>query len=387
MLRGKSRFLAALALTAQALLGACTGAQPTKAADAPPVEVSVVAARRESVPFRRELPGRITARRVAEVRARVAGILLARRFEEGSDVKEGQVLFQIDPAPLRARHDSAQAALKRAQVNLAQVTTLTQRYGSLVGVHAVSQQEMDDAQSLKAQREAEVMEAEAALRTAALDLSYATVRAPISGRIGKALVTEGALVGEGEATHLAVIQQLNPVYFDFEQSSSELLALRRKLESGKLSQARGGATELKLVLDDGSVYDHPGSVLFSDVTVDERTGMVTLRAEVPNPDNMLLPGMFARARIDQAVSLDAVTVPQRTVMLGENGKASVMVVSKDGKIERRDIALDRAVGDRWVVASGLEAGTRVVLEGRQKARPGDVVKVVELPDEPTPSQG
>jgi membrane fusion protein (multidrug efflux system) len=381
------KFVLSAQLALLLTVGACTEAQPTKAAAAPIAEVSVVTARREAVPFRRELPGRIAARRVAEVRARVAGILLSRRFREGSDVKEGEVLFQIDPAPLRARHDSAQAALKRAQVNLAQVTTVTQRYGALVGVHAVSQQEMDDAQALKLQREAEVMEAQAALRTAQLDLSYATVRAPISGRIGKALVTEGALVGQGEATNLAVIQQLDPVYFDFEQSSAELLALRRKLESGKLSKNKDAATELRLVLDDGSVYEHPGSVLFSDVTVDERTGMVTLRAEVPNPEGLLLPGMFARARLEEAVSLDAVTVPQRSVMLGEDGKAAVMVVGKDSKIERREVALDRAVGDRWVLASGLEAGARVVLEGRQKARPGDVVKAVEVPDQVTPNRG
>jgi membrane fusion protein (multidrug efflux system) len=376
------RPIAFLSAAALLWLSGCTGAQPTKAADATPVEVAVVEARRETVPLRKELPGRITPRRVAEVRARVSGILLQRKFEEGSDVKEGQVLFQIDPAPLRARHDSARAALKRAQINLAQVGTLTKRYAALVGVHAVSQQEVDDAESLKAQREAEVMEAEAALRTAALDLSYATVRAPISGRIGKALVTEGALVGESEATRLAVVQQLDPVYFDFEQSSSELLALRRKLTSGKLSQAEKGGTMLTLLLDDGGDYEHRGSVLFSDVTVEERTGMVTLRAEVPNPDLMLLPGMFARARIDQALALDAITVPQRSVMLGENGKASVLLVGAGNKVERRPVQVERAVGDRWVIASGLEAGARVVIEGRQKARAGDVVKVVTLPDEP-----
>jgi membrane fusion protein (multidrug efflux system) len=376
------RPIAFLSAAALLWLSGCTGAQPTKAADATPVEVAVVEARRETVPLRKELPGRITPRRVAEVRARVSGILLQRKFEEGSDVKEGQVLFQIDPAPLRARHDSARAALKRAQINLAQVGTLTKRYAALVGVHAVSQQEVDDAESLNAQREAEVMEAEAALRTAALDLSYATVRAPISGRIGKALVTEGALVGESEATRLAVVQQLDPVYFDFEQSSSELLALRRKLTSGKLSQAEKGGTMLTLLLDDGGDYEHRGSVLFSDVTVEERTGMVTLRAEVPNPDLMLLPGMFARARIDQALALDAITVPQRSVMLGENGKASVLLVGAGNKVERRPVQVERAVGDRWVIASGLEAGARVVIEGRQKARAGDVVKVVTLPDEP-----
>jgi membrane fusion protein (multidrug efflux system) len=364
-----------LALLLAALLAACTGAETTKAsAPPPPAEVMVVEAQKESVPLRRELPGRISARRVAEVRARVSGILLKRTFEEGRDVKEGQVLFQIDPTPLRVRHASAQAALKRAQINLSQAQTLTKRYAALVGVHAVSQQEMDDSVATVSQREAEVLEADAALKAAALDLSYATVRAPISGRIGKALVTEGALVGEGEATQLAVIQQLDPVYFDFEQSSSDLLVLRRKLESGKVTSS--GEAPLTLLLDDGSEYEHKGKVMFSDVTVDERTGMVTLRTEVPNPELMLLPGMFARGRIDQAVTRDAITVPQRSVMLGENGKAAVLVVGAGDKIERREIALERAVGERWVVASGLEPGARVVLEGRQKVKAGDVVKVV-----------
>jgi membrane fusion protein (multidrug efflux system) len=368
-----------LGLLGVAFLAACTGETTKASAPPPPAEVMVVEARRESVPLRRELPGRISARRVAEVRARVSGILLKRSFEEGRDVKEGQVLFQIDPTPMRVRHASAQAALKRAQINLAQSKTLTQRYAALVGVHAVSQQEMDDSAAAVEQREAEVLEADAALKAAALDLSYATVRAPISGRIGKALVTEGALVGEGEATQLAVIQQLDPVYFDFEQSSSDLLALRRKLESGKVTSA--GEAPLTLLLDDGSVYEHQGKVMFSDVTVDERTGMVTLRTEVPNPALMLLPGMFARGRIDQAVARDAITVPQRSVILGENGKAAVLVVAAGDKIERREVALERAVGERWVVASGLEAGARVVLEGRQKVRPGDVVKVVKAPVE------
>lgn len=361
------------------VVSACTGDAPSKAAkaakDVAPVEVSVVEAKRERVPVRAELAGRVSARRVAEVRARVPGILLSRVFEEGSDVEEGQVLFQIDPAPLRARHDSAKATLKRARANLLQSSSLTKRYASLVDIHAVSQQEMDDAEAIKLQREAEVQEAEAALRTAALDLSYATVKAPISGRAGKALVTEGALVGEGEATRLLVIQQLDPLYVDFEQPSSELLALRRQLGGGKIGKGDGGAAKVTLLLDDGSAYEHQGTLLFSDVTVNESTGMVGLRAEVPNPDHLLLPGLFVRVRLDQAVTQDAVTVPQRTVALGENGSASVLVVAAGDKVERREISLERAVEDRWVVSAGLEAGERVILEGRQKVRDGQAVEV------------
>jgi len=364
------------------LLGACSKEQSKASASAPerpPVEVSVVEAARESVPMRSELPGRIAAWRVAELRARVSGILLHRKFEEGSDVKQGQVLFQIDPAPLKARHDSAKATLQRARANLAQVTTLTKRYAGLISSKAVSQQEVDDAEALKLQREAEVLEAEAALRTAALNLSYATVTAPISGRIGKALVTEGALVGEGEATRMAVIQQLDPVYFDFEQSSAELLAMRKKLEGGALA-AHEGETKITLLLEDNTEYEHQGTLLFSDATVDERTGMVTVRAKVPNPDKVLLPGMFVRARIDQGIARDAVTVPQRTVALGERGSATIFVVGEGDRVERRAIKLERAVGDKWIVASGLEAGARVILEGRQKVRDGDVVKPVASQD-------
>ena len=368
------------------LTGACGDAKATKPAEHEPVEVVVVQAEQMSVPFRRELPGRIAPLRVAEVRARVSGILLARKFEEGSDVKQGQVLFQIDPAPLRAAHDSARAALMRARANLRQVESVVERYGELVGMHAVSQQEMDDARALKAQREAEVSAAEAALRSAALDLSYATVRAPIAGRIGKASVTEGALVSAAEATRLAVIQQLDPVYFDFEQSTSELLALRRMLERGEASKVEGEGQTLALLLDDGSEYEHRGSLLFSDVTVDERTGTVTLRAEVPNPEGLLLPGMFARARIEQATAHDAIVVPQRSVMLGENGRASVLVVGDGDKVERRDIVLERAAGSNWVVGSGLPAGARVILEGRQKVREGVTVKPVPAGDE-TPHTG
>lgn len=359
-------------------LTACAPSTPSKAEKAPdPVEVAVVEAQRETVPLRTELPGRIAPMRVAEVRARVPGILLKRAFEEGSDVKQNQVLFQIDPAPLRARLDSARAALKRAKANLAQITTLTKRYAELIEVRAVSQQEVDDAEALKLQREAELLEAQAAVRTAELDLGYATVRAPIAGRIGKALVTEGALVGQGEATPMAVIQQLDPVYFDFEQSSAALLALRRKIASGELA-THDGAANITILLDDGSEYEHKGKLLFSDVTVDERTGMVTLRAEVPNPDGVLLPGMFARARLDQAVKQDAVTLPQRSVALGKNGKASVLVVTKENTVERREVQVERAMGEKWIVSSGLEAGARVIIEGRQKVREGDRVKVVNF---------
>ncbi len=364
------------------LFAACSKEQPQTSAAAPnrpPVEVSVIESARESVPMRSELPGRIAAWRVAELRARVSGILLNRKFEEGSDVKQGQVLFQIDPAPLKARHDSAKATLQRARANLVQVTTLSKRYAGLITSKAVSQQEVDDAEAMKLQREAEVLEAEAALRTAALNLSYATVTAPISGRIGKALVTEGALVGEGEATRMAVIQQLDPVYFDFEQSSAELLAMRRKLEGGELS-SDAEATKITLLLEDNSEYEHPGTLLFSDATVDERTGMVTVRAKVPNPDKILLPGMFVRARIDQGITRDAVTVPQRAVALGEHGSATVFVVGEGDRVERRAIKLERAVGDKWIVSSGLEAGARVILEGRQKVRDGDTVKPVPPQD-------
>ena len=360
-----------LPLTSLLLLPSC-GKKPVAAGPPkmPPAAVTVLPAATETVSITRELPGRIDAVRVAEVRARVSGILLEKNFQEGADVKAGDLLFKIDPAPLVAAKENAAAALARAEANLAQADSQLARYKSLVNTNAVSKQDFDNAESAVKVATAEEKAAVANLKTAELDLSYATVTAPISGRAGKAQVTEGALVGEGEATRMAVIQQLDPIYFDFTQSSADLIGLRRAMSSGELSKVEAGKGTATLLLEDGSEYPLPGKILFSEAAVDESTGMVSLRAEFPNPDKLLLPGMFARARVVQAVRENVVTVPQRAVTRQQGGMGSVLVVDDNNVAQARLIQTDNAVGDKWVVTSGLKAGERVIIEGLLKARAG-----------------
>ena len=328
----------------------------------PPPEVGVVTIAPESVALTTELPGRIDPVRVAQVRARVDGIVLHREFREGADVTNGEVLYEIDPAPYKAALDSANASLMQAQL-------LAERYQPLVGIHAVSKQDYDNAVSAAAQ-------AKAAQEIAAVNFGYCTVTAPISGKIGAALVTEGALVSQSAATEMALVTQLDPIYCDFTESSTELLRLQREMENGTLKSAAPGEAKVTLLLDDGTTYPQPGKLLFSDITVDPTSGMVTLRAEFPNPDHLLLPGMFARGVLEQAVDAKAITAPQRGVSVGANGIATVMVVGADGKVQARVIKIGQAVRDKWVVTDGLKAGEQVVVEGLQKFQPGMVVKPV-----------
>jgi len=362
-------------LTLAVLLSACSSRE-NKPAAPPPSEVSVVAVATERINRTTELPGRINATREAQVRARATGILLKRRFEEGSNMKEGQLLFEIDPAPLQAALNSARASMAKSQAALNESQANVNRYKELVPLNAISKQVYDQAVAALGQNEAELQAAKAAVQTAELNLGYAQVTAPISGRIGKALVTEGALVSATEATQLAVIRQLNPVYFDFTQSSTEVLRLRRALEKGTLESVGPGEARVTLILEDGTVYHHPGKLLFSDISVDPTTGMITLRAEIPNPENLLMPGMFARARIVEGVNTNALTVPQRTVTRGAAGASSVLVVNDENKVEVRTIEVDRTVGNKAVIAKGLKAGERVMVEGSQKAPPGSVVKPI-----------
>lgn len=338
----------------------------------PPAHVTFLPVSTETVTITRDLPGRIDAVRVSEVRARVAGILLKKSFEEGAEVKAGDVLFQIDPAPLEAARDSAEANYVRAEANARQTQNDDKRFRELVAVNAVSKQEADNSESAVAIASAELLAAKAARTTAELNLGYATVTAPISGRTGKAQVTEGALVGQGDATLLAVIQQLDPIYFDFTQSSTDVIAMKRSSSE---------QSKVTLLLDDGTEYEHPGRLLFSEASVDETTGMVTLRAEFPNPKKDLLPGMFARARVVQSVKENAVTVPQRAVTRVSGGAGSVMLINDSNHAELRMIETSDAVGDKWVVTSGLKAGERVMIEGHLKARPG--AEVVPEPYAPT----
>jgi membrane fusion protein (multidrug efflux system) len=347
--------------TALLALAGCGRGKPQLAAPPPP-EVGVITIQSAPLPITTELPGRIDAVRTAQVRARVAGILLKRVFTEGSDVKARDVLFQIDSAPYKATLDSANA-------NLLQAQSLVKRYKPLVSINAVSKQEYDTAVAAEAQDKA-------TQEIAALNLGYCTVTAPISGRIGQAMVTEGALVGQGEATEMAVIQQLDPIYFDFTESSTELLKLRREFDNGQLKKVAPDEAKITLLLEDGTVYPHEGKLLFSDVTVDPATGMVTLRAEFPNPDDLLLPGMFARARVEQAVDSNAITVPQRGVVYGADGKPTVMAVTPDNKVEVLPVTVSSAEDNKWIVTGGLKVGDRVILAGLQKVQPGMPVKPV-----------
>lgn len=343
----------------------------------PPAHVTFVPAAEETITITRDLPGRIHSVRVAEVRARVPGILLKKVFEEGSDVKAGDVMFEIDPAPLQAALQSAKAQLARAEANAEQAETLAGRYRKLVADRAVSKQEADTAESNLAAASAEVLAAKAALEAAGLDLGYATVTAPISGRVGKADVTEGALVGQGTPTLLATIQQLDPVYFDFTQSSGDFLAMKKSME--------GKDAKVTLVLDDGSEYRESGKLLFAETSVDESTGMVSLRAEFPNPKRELLPGMFARGKVVQAVFEKAITVPQRAVTRKQGGMGNVLVIGAGDQVEPRTIRTSHAVDDKWIVSSGLKPGERVIIEGISKAVPG--TKVEAQPFAPEASAG
>lgn len=351
----------------------------------PPAEVSVITVVPEAVAMTTELPGRIDAVRMAEVRARATGILLKRLFEEGAEVKAGQVLFQIDPAPLQATLNSAQASLAKARASEQQARTKAGRFKSLAEINAVSKQDYDNALATLQQAEADVLAARAAVEMAELNLGYATVTAPISGRIGAALVTEGALVSQNEATPMAVIQQLDPIYFDFTQSSTEVLRLRRALEQGRIKSIAPGEAQVVLLLEDGTVYQPAGKLLFSDITVDATTGMIKLRAELPNPERLLMPGMFARARLEQAVNTQAITVPQRGITRNPDGSATALVVSSDNKVKPRRVTTGSAVGDKWIVMEGLKAGDRVIVEGLQKVRPGALVKPVPFGIEEKPA--
>lgn len=373
-----------LTLPAAGLLSGCNK-KPAAPPQRPPAEVSVLTVTTEPVSLTTELPGRINPVREAQVRARATGILLKRLFEEGANVKEGDVLFEIDPEPLEAQLNSAKASLARAEAALKESSATIARYRDLVKINAVSQQVFDEAQATFGQNEAEVLAGKAAVRTAELNLGYAKVTAPISGRIGRALVTEGALVSAAEATQLAVIRQLDPVYFDFTQSSMDLIRLKRALADQSQNNSQPAEASVTLVLEDGTQYPERGKVLFSDVSVDPTTGMVPLRALVPNPNNLLLPGMFVRGQIVQRVVPNAITIPQRTVTMGAGGNATVLVVNSENKVELRKIDIDRLMGTKVLVARGLKAGERVIVEGSQKAPPGSTV--VAVPFNSTPAAG
>ncbi len=356
------------------LLAACGGGEQKPAAAGggapPPPEVAVVTVTAKTAPLVTELPGRVEASRVAQVRARVSGIVLKRLFREGSEVKAGQLLFQIDPAPYQAAVDSARAALAKAQANVTQAAAQATRFKPLADAKAISQQEYINAQAAQAQAEADVAAARAALRTAQLNLGYASVTAPISGRIGRALVTEGALVSATEATQLALIQQIDPVYVNATQAVAEVARLRKAA-----SVAPADLSAVRIVLDDGSELPQRGRLMFSDLSVDPTSAQVTLRTEVANPQAQLLPGMYVRTRLVQGQIAGAMLVPQQAVTRGPQGD-SVMVVGEGGNAAPRTVKIGGASGSNWIVLEGLKAGEQVIVEGFQKMRPGAPVKPV-----------
>jgi membrane fusion protein (multidrug efflux system) len=365
----------ALALAASLLLSACSPGGPAPAPAAPPPpEVGVVTVSPGAQGLVTELPGRTEASRVAQVRARVAGILLKRQFREGSDVKAGQALFSIDDQPYRATLASAQASQARAEANLAQAAALAERYKPLVAANAVSQQEFIAAVSAQKTAEADVAVAKAAVLTARLNVDYAAVTSPISGRIGRALVTEGALVGQGEATQLALVQQIDPLYVNFTQSAAEVLRLRAAIANGQL-KASGNAAVVSVLLPDGTPYPLRGKLLFQDLSVDASSDQITMRAELPNPQGALLPGLYVRVRLEQAQVSAAMLLPQQAVQRGAAGD-SVMVVGADGKVSSRPVKLGGVQGGRWLVLQGLQAGELVMVDGFQKLRGAAPVKAV-----------
>ena len=368
-------FLALVTLTGCGRSPNTHGPGGSPGAAMPPTEVGVVTVTPDVVTITTELPGRVNAVREAEVRARATGILLRRLFEEGTNVTADQVLFEIDPAPLQASYDSAKASLAKADATREQAQAKAKRNEALVKINGVSQQAYEDARASALQSEADALAAKAALETAALNLGYTKVTAPISGRIGKALITEGALASASEATKMAVIRQLDPIYADFTQSSADLLKLRRSLESAKTPGVSKKEVKITLVLEDGTTYAETGRLVFQDVSVNENTGSVLLRAEFPNPEKLLLPGMYVRTRLE-VVQPEAITVPQRAVSRDASGQASVLVVNAQNLAERRAIQTSSISGDKWIVSSGLNAGDRVIVEGLQKVRAGAPVTAV-----------
>lgn len=358
-------------------VGGCTPASDTQASA--PVKVSTETLQATPLAISSELSGRIAAPRIAQVNARVAGVVLKSVFEQGSEVKQGDVLFHIDPAPLQADLDSALAGLKRAQADASRARMQEQRYRQLVSGNAISAQEYDNARAAARQADADVAANQATVQRARLNLGYATVTAPISGRIGRALVTEGALVGQNESTPLALIQQLDPVHVDLTQSARELNELRRALRSGQLQQLGPDQAKVTLLQDDGSTYPLPGKLLFSDITVNPGTGQILLRSEFPNPDLDLLPGSFVRVRLEQAMVQQGISVPQRSIQRNSAGLPQVLLVDDELRVHLKTVQLGRVINNRWIVTDGLKSGDRIVVEGLQHARPGEHVVLDNSP--------
>ncbi len=371
------RLIVTMLVLGSLILVDCEHQQPP-----PPVipEVAIVTISPERTVLTTELPGRTSAYLVADIRPQVNGIIQERLFNEGSDVKAGTVLYKIDPAPYQAAYNNAVAALAKSEANLPPIRLKAERFKHLIDIKAISQQDFDNADAALKQAEADIEYSKAMVESARINLTYTRVIAPISGRIGKSNVTVGALVTAGGSTQqptaLTTIQQLDPVYVDVPQSTTELLRLRRRVEEGRLHNNGENQSKVRLILEDGTTYPLEGTLKFRDVTVDPTTGSVTLRVIVPNPKGLLLPGMFLRAVVQEAINNEALLIPQQAVSRNPMGNPFALIVDGEGKVAQRMLTLDRAIGDRWLVASGLAPGERVIVEGVQKVRPGAAVKVV-----------
>lgn len=378
--RGLTPLAAVLMLSGSLVLTGCDNKDSQQAGQQQAPEVGITTLKSAPLKITTDLPGRTSSFRIAEVRPQVSGIILKRNFVEGSDIKAGESLYQIDPATYQAAYDSAKGDLAQAQAN-AQIAALTvKRYKPLLGTKYISQQDYDTAAATQSQTAAAVQAAQAAVESARINLAYTKVTSPISGRIGKSSVTEGALVQSAQTTALATVQQLDPIYVDLTQSSEDFIRLRDELKSGQLQQTNGKA-EVKLLTQDGKEYSQSGTLEFSDVTVDETTGSITLRAVFPNPDHNLLPGMFVRARLDEGTNPNALLVPQQGITRTPTGQATAMVVGADNKVEVRNVTADQAFGDKWLVTSGLKDGDRVITTGLQRVKAGAAVTPQEVSDD------
>ena len=390
-IRYRSRFIATVGVLVVGLM--LTGCGKPKEGAGPPrdgtPEVAVVVVQSERITLTQELPGRTSAYLIAEIRPQVGGILQKRLFTEGSDVKAGDVLYQIDPALFKAAYDNAKAALARAEANLPTIRLRAERYRELIPEKAVSQQEYDDIVASLNQAEADIEYWKATVESAHINLGYTRIIAPITGRIGKSNVTVGALVTAHQPTPLAIIQQLDPIYVDATQSSANLLRLKRNIEAGRIKGGNPNQARVKLLLEDGTSYPLGGTLKFSDVTVDPSTGSFILRMVFPNPKHILLPGMYVRALVQEGVVDRAILAPQQGVSRDPKGIPIAMVVDSSGKVEQRTLKIDRAIGDKWLVSEGLKPGDRLIVEGLQKIKPGVTVKIVPLGTkaEKKPSEG
>lgn len=387
--RIKWKLAAGTAFACALVLNGCGQPANIAAAGAAP-DVGIIEIRAQAITLTTELSGRTSAFQISEVRPQVGGIIQKRLFVEGADVKAGQALYQIDPASYQATYDSARASLAKAEASLVSIRNKASRYEELVVIKAVSQQENDDSQAALKQAQADVAVARAALETARINLAYTRITSPIAGRIGRSSVTPGALVTTGQAAALATVQQLDTIYVDVTQSSADLLRLRRDLASGQLKTAGVNQAAVKLILEDGSAYPLAGKLQFSDVTVDQSTGSITLRAVFPNPKGELLPGMYVRAVLEEGTEEQAILAPQQGVTRDTKGNPTALVVGPDNKVELRVLKTRRTIGDKWLVSDGLKVGDKLIVDGLQRIAPGATVHPVPATatDQPaTPAAG